>query len=705
LSELPLFATAPETSPSVAPRVSVVIVHFRTPDVLEVCLRRIDENLGGVPHEVLVVDNAPLDEAAERLCEGRPGVAYSRNERNIGFGRAVNQGLAMARGEYCLVLNPDVEILSGSVEEMIAQMVRDPAAGLVAPKLLNEDGTLQHSCRTFYTLPVFLLRRTFLGRLFPHSRILREHLMLDYDHDTTRSVDWCLGASLLVRRRAIDDVGPMDERFFLYFEDVDWCYRMRARGWKVLYHPAAVMTHRYRRESARRPGKGLLIHLASTFRYYEKWSFVLYWLKRRSSSIRRAVLILSDLAAVNLAFLIAYGARSASGNLLTKPMFGFGRYLRFLLFTNAVALASLALAGMYRSRRREEAGEQLLGATRAIAATALIMMASTFLFSQPVYSRVVVGIFLPMALVLILLFRWVIFRAQGSIRSHRLHLRRIGILAPPAEVEEAKRCLERNPSIGIEILPLTTSAALLGHPRGGSPTALEEATLLWVQDERIAEVVLFEDWSDSDPEPLIERLGRAGVPVRLVPRMRSAIGRGSRMGDFLGLPALQLSSTNLAGRSWEKRLLDIILSSIAILLFLIPFLITAGVLRVAGRPSVERDVVGRSGKKITIRSLGGRWRGGAFTGILEFPTLLLWLAGGWSLVGIHPFDHAQWPELPEAYRRFPPDAPPGWITLAGDTGRSTGELCAANQEYTGRWSLALDLNLILERLRRGKGNR
>ncbi len=283
--------------------------------------------------------------------------------------------------------------------------------------------------------------------------------MLDFDHESTRPVDWCLGASLLARRRAVEDVGMMDERFFLYFEDVDWCYRMQARGWKVLYHPAAVMTHRYRRESARRPGKGFLIHIASTFRYYEKWSFLLYWLKRRSSSIRRGVLIVSDVAAVNLAFMIAYGTRSLTGSILTKPMFGFGRYTRFLLFTNAVALASLALAGMYRSRRREEAGEQLLGATRAVAATALIMMASTFLFSQPVYSRAVVGAFLPLALLLILLFRWGMFRAQGSIRSRRIHLRRIGLLAPPAEAEIAKQRVERDLALGIEILPLATCAA------------------------------------------------------------------------------------------------------------------------------------------------------------------------------------------------------------------------------------------------------
>lgn len=705
MSELSLFSMPPDPVERTAPRVSVVIVHYRTPDVLAVCLERLGENLRGTLHEILVVDNAPLDDAAEKLCAGRPGIAYIKNARNIGFGRAVNQGLAAGRGEYFLVLNPDVEVREGSVEELIAQMERDPSAGIVAPKLLNEDGSLQHSCRTFYTLPVFLLRRTFLGRILPHSRVLRDHLLLDFDHESTRPVDWCLGASLLARRRAVEDVGPMDERFFLYFEDVDWCYRMKARGWRVLYHPAAVMTHRYRRESARRPGKGLLIHLASTFRYYEKWSFVLYWLKRRSSAIRRGVMIVSDLVAVNMAFAIAYGTRSLSASLLTKPMFGFSRYSRFLLFTNAVALASLALAGMYRSRRREEAGEQLLGATRAVAATALIMMASTFLFSQPIYSRVVVGAFLPLALLLILLFRWGIFRTQGSMRSRRIHLRRIGLLAPPEEAVIARRRAEQDLGLGIEILPLATQAALLARPRGGAMGSIEEATILWVQDERIAEVVLFEDWSEADPAALITALSRAGIPVRLVPRLRSALRRGSRMGDFLGLPAVHLSATHLAGRSWEKRLLDILFASASLLVFVVPYLVALLSLKIAGGRTTGREVIGRSGRIIAVRSLGRGRPGGAFTAIREFPTLLLWFWGDWSLVGIRAIDRGDWEAVSEAYRRFPPDAPPGWITMAEGAKRSLDEICAANQEYVGRWSLALDLNLILERLRRRKGNR
>jgi len=690
--------------PGPEPRVSLVIVHYRTPDTLAICLERIEQARISPPYEVLVMDNDPLDDAAERICAAHEAVLYFKNERNIGFGRAVNQGLGLGRGEFLLVLNPDVEVLPGSVEEMVRQMEADRSAGLIAPKLLYPDGKIQDSCRTFYTLPVFLLRRTFLGRLFPNHRLLREHLMLDFDHATTRQVDWCLGASLLARRRAVEDVGPMDERFFLYFEDVDWCYRMRARGWKVIYHPAAVMIHRYARESARRPGRGLWIHLASTIRYYEKWSFLLYWLKRRSSTIRRIVLVLSDLIAVNLAFVLAYGARALSTGFLHKPLFGLGRYSRFLFFSDAVAVVALALAGMYRSRRSEEGGEQLLGASRAIVSTALVMMASTFLLSNPVYSRVVVTLFLPLALVVLLAFRWLIFHLQGSVRSRRIHLRRIGLLAPPAEAEDIVARTARRADLGLEVLPLTSRAALLDSPRGGEPAEVEDAVMLWVQDERIAEVVLFEDWPGGGIEGLAERLSCEGIPVRLIPRARAAMRNGSRAGDFLGFPAFQLAGQGPSARSWEKRLTDSVLALACMIVLVGPYLIGRIVLAIAGRERACREVLGRRGRVLSMKSLvpGAR---GLFALVSDFPTILMWLRGEWSLVGIHPFDASQWSDLPESYRRFPPDASPGWITLARDQeGLSLSALCASNVEYVERWSLALDINLILERLRRQRGN-
>ncbi|MDM7916602.1 MAG: hypothetical protein QUU85_15270 [Candidatus Eisenbacteria bacterium] len=342
---------------------------------------------------------------------------------------------------------------------------------------------------------------------------------------------------------------------------------------------------------------------------------------------------------------------------------------------------------MYRARRREEAGEQVLGATRAMVMTALVTMASTFLFPSPVYSRLVVGLFLPLCLLLILLFRWGIFHAQGSVRSRRMHLRRVGLLAPEKDADLLRARSAEHEEYGFEILPLPPGAAVLRGREGG----LQEAVFAWTQEERIAEVVLFEDWPGGETAPLIHRLARAGIPVRLVPRARDAIEAGTRMGDFLGFPALSVAGAHPAVRSWEKRAVDGALAIVSILLLGIPYLLVRLWLFATRRPIEKHEWIGRGGEVLRTGRLPGRWpRGAFFTGLRDFPRLGRWLVGQWSLVGIHPFEASIWPDLPETYRRFPPDAPPGWITLADRHGsRSAEQICAANREYVGRWSLAL----------------
>ncbi|MDZ4803665.1 MAG: glycosyltransferase [Candidatus Eisenbacteria bacterium] len=145
-----------------------------------------------------------------------PDVQLIESPTNRGFAAGVNLGLARASGEHLLVLNPDIVVHPGSIDRLVDFMAAHPQAGLVAAKLLNPDGTLQPTCRTRYTVKTILLRRTILGKLFPNDRTLREHLMLDYDHATPRNVDWVAGACLMVRWEALEEVGPMDERYLLW---------------------------------------------------------------------------------------------------------------------------------------------------------------------------------------------------------------------------------------------------------------------------------------------------------------------------------------------------------------------------------------------------------------------------------------------------------------------------------------------------------
>jgi GT2 family glycosyltransferase len=234
-------------------QLSVIIVNYNSAKLLESCLSSLLANKPLFNMEVIVVDNHSTDESLQ-LMEGKfPDVLLFAEKANQGFACAANHGYALSRGPYCLILNPDVIILPGSIQTLWEYMESCKDVGIVFPKLLNPDGSLQYSCRTFHTMWTILMRRTPLGKMFPDSKILRNHLMVEWDHNSIREVDWALGASMMVRKKAISGNRLFDERFFLYFEEVDLCYQMKKIPWKVVYNPEATMIHYHLRESA---GKG-----------------------------------------------------------------------------------------------------------------------------------------------------------------------------------------------------------------------------------------------------------------------------------------------------------------------------------------------------------------------------------------------------------------------------------------------------------------
>ena len=178
-----------------------------------------------------------------------PAVQLIVNTDNRGFAAANNQGLAVARGQFLLLLNPDTIVPPGGLETLLAFAQSHPEAGAVGPRLLNSDGSLQHSCRRFPTVWAALFRHTLLGRLFPNAHWMREYLMCDWGHDEPREVDWVSGAALLINRRAFDQIGGLDESFYWGSEDVDYCFRLHQAGWKVLYTPQPAITHAIGRSS------------------------------------------------------------------------------------------------------------------------------------------------------------------------------------------------------------------------------------------------------------------------------------------------------------------------------------------------------------------------------------------------------------------------------------------------------------------------
>ena len=251
---------------------SVIIVNYNSGPLLCEALESVLTSSGKMSLEVIVVDNKSRDRSIAEARERFGGrVRFMENERNCGFARGCNIGMAQARGEFLVLLNPDTRVEPEALEKMLSCMRRMPDAGIVGSKLLNADGSLQLSCRSFPTVMTGLYNRySLLTRFLPESKHARQYLLSDTAHDHTREVDWMSGACLMIRRAMLQDIGLLDESFFMYCEDIDICYRAQAKGWKVVYFPEAVVRHHIACGRDRASVSLIVWHHRSMYRFFKK---------------------------------------------------------------------------------------------------------------------------------------------------------------------------------------------------------------------------------------------------------------------------------------------------------------------------------------------------------------------------------------------------------------------------------------------------
>ncbi len=225
------------------PDLSVCIVSWNVADDLRACLQSVRSQETPPSFEVIVADNDSSDDSVRMLRENFAEVELILNDENLGFAKATNQTLRAARGRYLMMLNPDTVLQPDCLAKLVAVADAHPEAGIVAPKLIYPDGSLQFSCRRFPTIAAAIYRNTVFGRLFPGARAASDYIMRDCDHDTQHDVDWASGACLLIRREAYEAVGELDEGFVWGSEDVDYCFRMHRAGLEVLYSPVTEVVH------------------------------------------------------------------------------------------------------------------------------------------------------------------------------------------------------------------------------------------------------------------------------------------------------------------------------------------------------------------------------------------------------------------------------------------------------------------------------
>lgn len=229
---------------SAEPEISVVIVNWRTLDALRACVNSVLAQKQAPPLEVIVVDNDSGDGSAEMVEREFPDAKLIKNDQNHGFAYACNQGMRIAAGtRFILLLNPDTVVPPETIRTMVGVAKRRTDAAVVGCRVLNADGSLERTCFRFPSLLNVLLAGLYLNRLFPNSRFFAREFMTWWDRDDEREVDVVTGSFMLVRRDVVDAVGLMDERYFMYVEEADWCYSFTRAGWKCVFSPAAHITH------------------------------------------------------------------------------------------------------------------------------------------------------------------------------------------------------------------------------------------------------------------------------------------------------------------------------------------------------------------------------------------------------------------------------------------------------------------------------
>ncbi len=260
-------------------KLSIVILNYNSAKRIEACLQKVFEHAPACEFEVIVVDNASkehFDDVRKKWCD-KENITFLLLPKNVGFGQGNERGLMVARGEYLLILNPDVELLPLAVNKMVAFLDAHKNVGLVAPQLLFADGKVQDSYRRFPTPSEIIIKRTGLRHINIFKKKLARSLMWDKNPETTEDVDWVVGACLMLKKAAIKDIGTVfDKRFFLFFEDTDLCRRLWENNWRVVYLPEAKALHHHTRlseggllEIFKKPV--LRTHIASGIKYFLKY--------------------------------------------------------------------------------------------------------------------------------------------------------------------------------------------------------------------------------------------------------------------------------------------------------------------------------------------------------------------------------------------------------------------------------------------------
>lgn len=272
--------------------VSIIIVNWNTKRLLLECLSSVFKTINKLSFEIWLVDNASTDSSVEAVKQNYPDVKIIQNKKNLGFAAANNIALERMCGQYALLLNTDTILTSGAVENLFDFMEKNPTAGMACGQLLNQDGSKQNSIANFPGILSLLCNESLLQTLFPEKYPGKRR-----EYKKPVEVDSCIGACLMVRKKAMDEVGLLDKRYFFFFEETDWAYRMKQTGWKIYFVPSAGIFHIQGQTVGHNAGSRIMFY-RSRYIYFKKWHSRSYLLVRLIIFVRLLINAILSLAGV-----------------------------------------------------------------------------------------------------------------------------------------------------------------------------------------------------------------------------------------------------------------------------------------------------------------------------------------------------------------------------------------------------------------------
>ena len=565
-----------------APQLSIIIVNYNVREFLHHALVSLQKAMKGIRGETIVVDNASDDGSIEMVKRRFPKVRLIANDSNLGFARANNVGLKQARGKYILLINPDTLVQENTLQVMIRFFEENPDVGLAGCKILNPDGTFQLACRRSFPAPWAAVTKMIgLSALFPGSRLFGRYNLSYLSPDETYEIDAVSGSFMMVRREAYEQVGGLDEDFFMYGEDLDWCYRIQRAGWKNYYVHSTQIIH-YKGESTKRSNLNeirtfyqamhLFVrkHLSSSLVFAFLIRFAITISSRLAilrAFLRPLAVALVDILLVDLSVVLAEAIWF--GTIFRLPV---QAYPIIYSVPALIVVGGLFLAGVYTHRR--------MSVSRAILATALsyvFISALVFFFKDYGFSRGVTIISGILSTVLIPSWRLVLrMKGRSSSEGRRSILgRRTLIVGTDKAAEELLRRLRSRVSDGYDVLGFIDNTRkrvgeeLWGLSVVGSIDNIGKV----IQDLKVSDVIFStQTLSYADILSVIGRTREQAVNFHLVPNtLEVIIGKGS-VDSLNELPLVQISyniekSTNRS----LKRLFDITVS-LLLLISIYPFI-------------------------------------------------------------------------------------------------------------------------------------